>query len=120
MDIKLSDEEKIKILNSDDLFGIMQRILLRENKIDQNNKELIGQILIYLSILVIALTMVISFIDMYYAIKEKCCSKEEEKTEAKKEEKQIEIVDNSENPQESVISGKTKGKKVLRMINNRG
>lgn len=39
MDIQLSDEEKIKILNSDDIYGIMQKILLRENKIDQNREH---------------------------------------------------------------------------------
>lgn len=39
MDIKLSESEKIKILNSDDLYGIMQRILLRENKIDRNREH---------------------------------------------------------------------------------
>jgi len=39
MDIKLTDAERIKILNSDDLYGIMQRILLREDKIDQNREH---------------------------------------------------------------------------------
>ncbi|GAA3594687.1 JAB domain-containing protein [Flavivirga amylovorans] len=39
MDIKLTEEEKIKILNSDDIYGIMQKILLRENKIDQNREH---------------------------------------------------------------------------------
>ena len=39
MDIKLTDAEKIKILNSDDIYGIMQKILLRENKIDQNREH---------------------------------------------------------------------------------
>jgi len=39
MDIKLTKEERIKILNSDDIYGIMQRILLRENKIDQNREH---------------------------------------------------------------------------------
>ncbi len=39
MDIKLAEAEKIKILNSDDLFGIMQKVLLRENKIDQNREH---------------------------------------------------------------------------------
>lgn len=39
MDIKLSDAEKIKILNGDDLYGIMQKILLRENKIDRNREH---------------------------------------------------------------------------------
>ena len=39
MNIKLSDADKIKILNSDDLFGIMQRVLQRENKIDQDREH---------------------------------------------------------------------------------
>ncbi len=39
MDIKLTEAEKIKILNSDDLYNIMQQILLRENKIDQNREH---------------------------------------------------------------------------------
>ena len=39
MDIKLTEKEKIKILNSDDMYGIMQKILLRESKIDQNREH---------------------------------------------------------------------------------
>ena len=39
MDIELTDSDKIKILNSDDIYGIMQKILLRENKIDQNREH---------------------------------------------------------------------------------
>ena len=39
MDIELTESEKIKILNSDDIYGIMQKILLRENKIDQNREH---------------------------------------------------------------------------------
>lgn len=39
MDIELTDEEKIKVLNSDDLYGIMQHILLRENKIDRDREH---------------------------------------------------------------------------------
>jgi len=39
MDIKLTEKEKIKILNSDGIYGIMQRILLREDKIDQNREH---------------------------------------------------------------------------------
>ena len=39
MDIELTEKEKIKILNSDDIYGIMQRVLLRENKIDQNREH---------------------------------------------------------------------------------
>lgn len=40
MDIQLTEAEKIKIINSDDLYGIMQKILLREQKIDQNREHL--------------------------------------------------------------------------------
>lgn len=39
MDINLTPAEKIKVLNSDDLYQVMQRILLRENKIDQNREH---------------------------------------------------------------------------------
>jgi DNA repair protein RadC len=39
MDVKLTKEERIKILNSDDIYEIMQKILLRENKIDQNREH---------------------------------------------------------------------------------
>jgi DNA repair protein RadC len=39
MNIHLSDEEKIRILNSDDLYGIMQRILIREDKIDRDREH---------------------------------------------------------------------------------
>lgn len=39
MDIKLTEEERIKILNSDDIYGIMQKVLLREDKIDQNREH---------------------------------------------------------------------------------
>lgn len=39
MDINLTPAEKIKILNSDDLYHVMQKILLRENKIDQNREH---------------------------------------------------------------------------------
>lgn len=39
MDIPLSEEEKIKILNSTDLYEIMKRILLREQKIDQDREH---------------------------------------------------------------------------------
>jgi DNA repair protein RadC len=39
MDIHLAETEKIKILNSDDIYGIMQKVLLRENKIDQNREH---------------------------------------------------------------------------------
>jgi len=39
MNINLTEEEKIKILNGDDLYGIMQKILLREDKIDQDREH---------------------------------------------------------------------------------
>jgi DNA repair protein RadC len=40
MTIKLKTEEQIKILCSDDIYGIMQRILMRENKIDRDREHL--------------------------------------------------------------------------------
>lgn len=39
MNVKLTKAEKIRILNSDDIFVIMQKILLRENKIDKNREH---------------------------------------------------------------------------------
>ena len=39
MNIKLTDKQKIKIRNSDDIYEIMQRILLRENRIDRNREH---------------------------------------------------------------------------------
>jgi len=39
MDVKLTEAERIKIINSDDIYGIMQKVLLRENKIDQNREH---------------------------------------------------------------------------------
>ena len=39
MTIKLTKKERIKILNGSSLFGIMQKILLREEKIDQNREH---------------------------------------------------------------------------------
>ena len=39
MDIPLSEEQKIKLLNSKDIYNIMQQILLREEKIDQNKEH---------------------------------------------------------------------------------
>lgn len=39
MDIELTDAERIKILTSDDIYKIMQQILLREKKIDQNKEH---------------------------------------------------------------------------------
>ncbi len=40
MDINLSEADKIKVHQSDDLYPLMQRILLRENKIDRNREHL--------------------------------------------------------------------------------
>lgn len=39
MNIKITDKEKISVTNPDDLYGIMQRILLRENKIDREKEH---------------------------------------------------------------------------------
>ncbi len=39
MQMELSEKEKIVILNSDDLFHVMRRILLRENKISQEQEH---------------------------------------------------------------------------------
>lgn len=39
MKVTLSKSEKIKILNSDDIYSVMQRILMRENKIDRNKEH---------------------------------------------------------------------------------
>ena len=39
MNIELSESERIKVLNSSDIYGIMQQILLREDKIDQNREH---------------------------------------------------------------------------------
>lgn len=39
MNVKLSEEQKIKLLNSDDVYSIMQEILLREKKIDRNKEH---------------------------------------------------------------------------------
>jgi DNA repair protein RadC len=39
MDIQLTEAEKIKILTSDDIYSIMQKILLREQKIDQDREH---------------------------------------------------------------------------------
>lgn len=38
MNVKLTPSEKIKLLNSDDVYSVMQKILLRENKIDRNKE----------------------------------------------------------------------------------
>lgn len=39
MDVKLTEAQKIKILNSEDIYGVMQRILLRQDKIDRNKEH---------------------------------------------------------------------------------
>jgi len=39
MNVKLSGIKKIRILNSDDVFDIMQKVLLRENKIDRDKEH---------------------------------------------------------------------------------
>lgn len=40
MPVRLTKAEKIKIRNADDIFGIMQRILLREDAINRNREHL--------------------------------------------------------------------------------
>lgn len=39
MRVKLTESQKIKILNSEDVYSIMQKVLLRENKIDRNKEH---------------------------------------------------------------------------------
>jgi DNA repair protein RadC len=39
MNIRLKKEEKVKVLGATDLYGIMQRVLLREGKIDRNREH---------------------------------------------------------------------------------
>lgn len=39
MNIRLKKQEQVKIMNADDLYTIMQRILLRENNIDRNREH---------------------------------------------------------------------------------
>ena len=39
MTIELSDQQKIKLLNSNDIYSVMQEILLREEKIDQEKEH---------------------------------------------------------------------------------
>lgn len=39
MDIKLTSQDKRYIAGTDDVYKIMQRVLLRENKIDQENEH---------------------------------------------------------------------------------
>jgi DNA repair protein RadC len=39
MNVRLSQDQKIKVLNSEDVYNIMQQILLRENKIRRNQEH---------------------------------------------------------------------------------
>lgn len=39
MNVKIAKSQKIKVLNSTDLYQIMQQVLLRENKIDRNKEH---------------------------------------------------------------------------------
>jgi DNA repair protein RadC len=39
MQVKLTEIEKIKILNSEDIYLVMQRVLMRENKIERNKEH---------------------------------------------------------------------------------
>lgn len=39
MQVKLTELEKIKLLNSDDIYSVMQRVLMRENKIERNKEH---------------------------------------------------------------------------------
>ena len=39
MNVKLTAAQKVKVLNSDDVYGIMQRVLLREKKIDRDKEH---------------------------------------------------------------------------------
>ncbi len=39
MVIKLTEKQKIRVMNSDDLYEVMRQILLRENKIDQDQEH---------------------------------------------------------------------------------
>lgn len=39
MNVRLTEEQKIRILNSEDIFKVMQQILLRENKIRRNQEH---------------------------------------------------------------------------------
>ena len=39
MNVRLSQDQKIKLLNSEDVYSIMQQILLRENKIRRNQEH---------------------------------------------------------------------------------
>jgi DNA repair protein RadC len=39
MQVKLAETEKIRVLNSEDIYSVMQRILLREKKIERNKEH---------------------------------------------------------------------------------
>ncbi len=39
MNVNLSKADKIKLLNSEDIYSIMQKVLLREEKVDQNKEH---------------------------------------------------------------------------------
>lgn len=39
MNVRLTEEQKIRILNSGDIYNVMQQILLRENKISRNQEH---------------------------------------------------------------------------------
>jgi DNA repair protein RadC len=39
MNVKLTKSQKIKLLNSTDIYSIMQQVLMRENKIDRNKEH---------------------------------------------------------------------------------
>lgn len=39
MQVKLNELEKIRIVNSEDIYSVMQRILMRENKIERNKEH---------------------------------------------------------------------------------
>jgi DNA repair protein RadC len=39
MQVKLTETEKIRILNSEDIYSVMQKILMRENKIERNKEH---------------------------------------------------------------------------------
>jgi DNA repair protein RadC len=39
MNVKLTPAQKVKLLNSDDMYAVMQRVLLRENKIGRNKEH---------------------------------------------------------------------------------
>jgi DNA repair protein RadC len=39
MQVKLTEVEKIRVLNSEDIYSVMQRVLMRENKIERNKEH---------------------------------------------------------------------------------